>query len=186
MSFISRYIKDNKLDQIDDYILDRLKDIEKQVELRDIALVSTGKSFEDLMQGQLDKIVDLLQRFREHFKNWNFSINGVASSFKFVFNLATEIYQIVEQTFSEVVNDNMSENEKKKAKFEFGKELIWFFWRVIGPLDNRLKWIPFKKYLEKKVVLWLGGLGLQAAFDLFAVQKSGVTAFSTNSYIKAF
>jgi len=80
-----------------------------------------------------------------------------------------------------IVSDTMTEEEQEKAKLEFGKDLTYFIWMTVDPLEGYFNWLPFKKSLEKWIVRWLAGYALETAMDMLEAQ--GISTFSVESSI---
>ena len=142
---------------------------------------SHGTNFNSFLQKYGEQINDLLGRAHKYFETWKFSWKNLLSAFSFVSSISLEVYQIVRDL--EVFNS--SESWEKKE--EFAKELIYFIWKAIGPLDKFLSWVPFRQIIEKKLVIWLATMGLEAAHKLFSAKNNKeVAVLSANNYAKAF
>jgi hypothetical protein len=162
MSFLTKYADKFKPDDLDPEVKANLENLEKFMEdtLDDAAL---GR-FEVLLKEHTDDLISLVDRFTKHFKDYDVSIGGVWGSFKFVLSLGFEVYQMVDNIFDEIVTPDMNEAQRKKVKVDFAKDLVYFIWRAIGPLDN-LKF-PFRRLLEKLLVRFLAGIVAGFTMDM--------------------
>ncbi len=182
MSFLDTYVKKYRLDKLGAKTKKNLDKIEKKLDAR--TKKATGKlSFEEAIKDHANVIADLIERVSKHFGGWKLSYKNALSSFRFVISIATEVYQIVEQIKSSIVSPGMNKQEADTAKMEFGKDLVWFVWMTVGPLDKTLTWVPFKRTIERKLVRWIAGMGLDAAMDLFQTNKE-ITSFAVNNTVE--
>ncbi len=179
MSFIDVYMKKHRVGKITNAnkknikkLEDKLSSITKQSKL--------GLSFLDTIRQHGGQLGDLIERIQQHFDEWKFTWKNTFSAFQFVYSIATEVYQIVDTMHDEIVPTGATPEEAKEIKRTFGKNLVYFVWKTIDPLGKAFRWIPFKKTIEKKLVLWLAGLGLDAAQNLFKANKE-VASFSVNN-----
>ncbi len=179
MGFLDHYVDKYKLDKIS-LENGRLKRLEEKIR-RTINSAPTPVVFEDIIKQHGEKIADLVARVSAHFNEWQFS--KIISSFKFVINIGTEVYQIVEDMQDSIITDGMSEEEKNIAKTELGKDLTYFVWMVVNPLKNKWKWLPFKGAIERWIVKWLAGMSLNAAMDYFKANIK-IRVFSDNKDTK--
>lgn len=167
MSFLNNYLYKYKLESMPQKHKENIAKLEQK--LHDHVAKAKGVlSFEDCLKEYGFQIADLVKRLSDHFANlggWGFS--SVIQSFRFIYNIAIEVYQIVENMSSCIIDNTMNEQEKRTAKIKFGKELVYFIWNVVDPIKGMLNWIPFKKSLEKKLVMWLAGMALESVVDLF-------------------
>lgn len=183
MSFLNTYVKKHRLEKLGKKAKKNLTKLEKKLD--DSIKSSTGGklSFEDAIKNQANIVADLVERVSKHFDGWKLNYKNVLSSFKFVISISTEVHQIVEQIKTSIVSDQMNKAEAEEAKLEFGKNLVWFVWMAVGPLDNILTRLPFKKFIEKKLVRWLAGMGLESAMHLFQTNK-GTSVFAANDKVE--
>lgn len=181
MSFLNTYLKKYRLQKMDPKLKKHLGKLESQLEA--VVKKNLGKplSFVEMMKEHGHAIGDLIERLSNHFKGWEFSWKTVFPSLKFVISISTEIYQIVDQMHDQIVSPDMTPKQQVQAKISFGKDLVWFVWTAVGPFDKTLTWIPFKKTIEKMVVRWLGGIGINAAMDFFNANKKEISSFSANN-----
>lgn len=176
MSFVDHYLKKHRLAKMPEKMKERIKKIEEKV--RNLVDNAPGeKTFEDCLKEYGPEIADLIERVSKHIKDHPpLSFGGVIQTFKFIYSIAVETHQIVEAMAGCVIDDSMSEEEQHVAKVGFGKDLIYFIWMTVDPLQKKFNWIPFKRTIEKKLVMWLAGMALESTVDLFAAQ--GIQLFS--------
>lgn len=182
MSFLDKYSQNHRLEKINSKTKKNLVDLEKKLDRS----INGERSFEDALKDHSDTLADLIQRVGEHFDGWKITWATAISSFRFVISIATEVYQIVEAMKAEIVTPNMSEEESAARRTQFSKDLVWFVWSAVGPLDKTFKWVPFKKTIEKRLVMWIAGMGLNAARNFFNANKE-VDTFAvkgTGSHLK--
>lgn len=179
MSFIDTYMKKNRLGDISSATRKNLDKLEKKLDAV-TAKAKNGTSFLDSIKNHGEQIGDLIERVQQHFSGWKFTWRNSFSTFQFIYNIAIEVYQIIDTMHDEIVPEGVTGEKAWEAKSEFGKQLIYFVWKAIGPLDKTLNWIPFKKTIEKKLVLWIAGMGLESARKLFSANKE-VSSFSANT-----
>jgi len=180
MSFIDTYMKKYRIGEIIDKQRKNLEKLEEK--LNDFTSNSkNGLSFLDAIKKHGDQISDLIERVRNQLKNKKASLD----SLKFIYSICIEIYQIIDQIHDDIVPDGITGKNAWVVKRQFGIELVYFIWRTIGPLDKSFNWIPFKKAIEKKLVYWIAGMGIDAAHNLFTTNKE-IKSFSfNNEFIKA-
>lgn len=180
MSFLSTYVKKHRLNKMGDRIKNNLNKLEDRLS-KVTDRVKSGVSFLDASKDHAHEIADLIERVNKHFDNWDFTLRNLFRSFRFVVSISTEIFQIVEKMSDSIVSSDMTKVEREKAKMEFGRNLVWYVWTIIGPLDGKFRWIPFKKTIEKIVVDWLARVGIDAARDLFEANNKDVSSFGVNN-----
>lgn len=179
MSFIDTYMKKHRIGDITSATRASLAKLEKQLDVI-TKKAKRGLSFLDTIKQYGDEIGDLVERVQQHFDGWKFTLSGAFSSFRFVYSMAIEVYQIIDAMKDDIVPDGLTGETAWQAKRDFGKQLIYFIWKTVGPLDKRFNWVPFRKIIEKRLVLWLAGMGIDAARDMFKANKE-VSSFSTNN-----
>ena len=168
MGFLNHYLDKHRLDNMPNSYKKNLERLENNLDRKIQATGNASKKFEDVIAKYASEVSDLIERLSKHIANTNLkSLTGIMSSFKFVISIGTEVYQIVEAISDDIVNSGMNETEAQEAKIDFGKHLVYFVWKTIDPLKGRLVWIPFKATIEKKIVFWVAGMGLEAAIGLF-------------------
>jgi hypothetical protein len=165
MSFLDSYLDKHRLDKLPDKTRDNLTKLEDVLEDR-VDIV--GSDFEECLQKFGPVIADLIERVAEGTKNADVSL----ATARWVINIAIEVYQVVDQMADCVIDDEMTPEEAHEAKVEFGKDLTYFVWMTIDPLAKYLSWLPFRKRIEKALVRWLAGYGLEATVDLLAANDS--------------
>ncbi len=181
MSFLDQYLNKHRLEKLPEKAKKKLAKLETHLASK-INNNSTPKSFEDCIVRLGPRLGDLIERVSLHFDSFEWSVSGVLAAFRFVNSISIEVFQIVEEIKDCVVTDGMSEAEQHKAKVDFGKDLVWFIWMTVDPLKGRLTWIPFKRTIEKKVVLWLAGMALESTVDLFNANE-GVASFGVETRV---
>lgn len=179
MSFIDTYMKKHRIGDISSSVRKNLAKLEKVLDSV-TKKAKKGLSFLDAIKDYGDEIGDLIERVQQHFDGWKFTLTGAFSSFRFVYSIAIEVYQIIDAMKDEIVPDGLTGEQAWQAKRVFGKNLIFFIWKTVGPLDKRFNWIPFKKTIEKKLVLWLAGMGMDTARSMFKANKE-VSSFADNN-----
>lgn len=182
MGFIDTYVKKHRLGDISKRAKKHLSKIEKTLD-NITEKAKKGLSFLDSIKEHGDQIGDLIERVKQGIS----SDEGLFSRFRFISSIAIEVYQLVDLMHDEVVPDGLTGEKAWQAKRTFGVQLIYFIWEAVGPLDKIYTWIPFKKTIERKLVRWLAGMGMDAARSLFNVNKE-VASFSVNNsmpFIKA-
>ena len=179
MSFIDTYMKKNRIGDITSGARKKLAKLEEKLDTI-TKKAKKGLSFLDTVKDYGDEIGDLIERVQQHFDGWEFTLKGTFGSFRFVYSIAIEVYQIIEAMKDEIVPDGLTGEAAWEAKRTFGVNLIHFIWKTVGPLDKKFNWVPFKKTIEKKLVLWLAGMGMDTARSMFKANKE-VSSFSTNN-----
>lgn len=172
MSFITQYLQNNKLEPISDAVKKRVDQAEQK--LHDFVKNAAGPlSFDDCLKLHGADIADLVGRVSKYIADRPaLSLASSLSLLRFVYNISVEAYQIVEKMSGCVVTSTMTPKEQHDAKVSFGKQLVYFVWTTVDPLKNKLNWVPFKKTIEKKLVLWLAGMSLEAVVDLLAASTT--------------
>ena len=127
---------------------------------------------EGIVKKYAPEILELVQRASVAFKEMSFSF----SKLKVITKLGTEVYQLVDAMQDAIVKPEMTEEQKATAKVSFGKDLVYFIYLTINPLKSRFRWLPFKKTIERKLVLWLAEMGLETAMKLFDSVKDKIVA----------
>ena len=179
MSFIDKYMKKHRVGKITSGTRKNLDKLEKNLD----TIVKRGKnglSFLDAVKEYGHEIGDLIERLQQHFDGWKLTTKNLFSTFHFVYSIATEVYQIVDAMHDEIVPDGITGDKAWQLKKKFGQELVCFIWKTIGPIDKKFNWIPFKKTIEKKLVMWLAGMGMDAARKFFDKNKE-ISSFSSNN-----
>ena len=179
MSFIDTYMKKHRIGDITSATRKNLAKLEEQLN-KVTKKAKGGLSFLDAIKNYGDEIGDLIERVQQHFDGWKFTISGGFASFRFVYSIAIEVYQILESMKDEIVPDGLTGEKAWDSKRSFGKQLIYFIWKIVGPFDKKFNWVPFKKTIEKKLVMWLGGMGMDAARNMFKANKE-VSSFAANN-----
>jgi len=184
MSFIDTYMKKHRLGDISKTTRKHLDQLEKKMD-EVTKKAKKGLSFLDSIKNHGEAIGDLIERVQQHFDGWKFTWKTSFSTFQFVTNIAIEVYQIIDAMKDDIVPDGVTGEQAWESKKKFGKELIFFVWKTIGPLDKVLTWVPFKKTIEKKLVMWMAGMGLESARKMFGANKE-VSSFSANNSSTVF
>lgn len=174
MGFLDSYLNKYRLDEITTKAKASLDKVEKDLE-KILQENEQNPAFDECVKRFGPQVADLVERFSAHFASLNgWSLETVAQSLRFVINIGTEVYQIVETVKDLVVKPKMTPAEAHTAKVEFGQNLCYFVWMTVDPLKEKLSWLPFKKTIEKKVVFWVAGMALEHTVDLFAA-NAGVS-----------
>lgn len=187
MSFLDQYLEKYKLDELSGTAKEAVADLEQELNNK---ITEQGSGFDAFVKEFGPKIADIVERFAAHFKNLPpMSVSTVIGSLRFVINIGVEVYQLVEEMGKHVVPEGASPEQAKTAKIEFGKSLIYFIWKTVDPLKDKLNWLPFKSYIEKKLVFWIGEMAMRFTVDLFEV-NGRVQIMAAGevkpAYIKAF
>lgn len=187
MSFIDEYLSKYRLDKIPEKHKNNLRKLEDK--LSDYVKQSKGPmTFEDCLKEhgtQLSNLVERVSNYVSDFKK-ELSWTNALSIFRFVQSISIEVYQIVRDISGCVVDDSMSDKEKHDAKVMFGKELVYFVWKTVDPIKDQFNWLPFKQTIEKKIVMWLAGMGLETTVDLFiAMDSKKISIMSNKNFIEA-
>jgi hypothetical protein len=176
MSFLDNYLKHSlpPLDEKHKEVLSNLeKSLDETIATKDagLATIVTNRTFEEAIIQYSSELLDLIERLKKYIDSMDFSNwSGVFSSLRLIISASTEIYQITEAISSEFIHESMNAQESRNAKIKFGKDLVYFVWKIIDPLNSKFKWLPFKHIIEKKMVMWLAGMGIEAAIDFFAFE----------------
>lgn len=178
MDFLDYYVDEHRLDGLSEKAKKVLGKVEKKLE-QQVKETSESADFEDCLAVHGPKIADLIERFAAHLES--FSWKGVTGTLRFVANIAVEVYQIVEDLYECIVTEDMDEEQQESAKIEMVKDLTYFVWVTVGPLDDKYKWVPFKKTIEKKAVKWLAGRAWELAIDLLLANEGLETLAVGNS-----
>lgn len=175
--FLKHYVKKHRLDTMPEKHKKNIAKLEEKI-AKHVEKAPGPLKFDDVLKEHGQKIADLVERLSDYIKDMpSLSFSGVISLFRFVYSISIEIFQIVKDVSGAVVDDSMTDEEQHDAKVTFGKELVYFVWLTVDPLGKRFNWIPFKKTIEKKLVMWLAGMALESAVDLFdagAVQSMAI------------
>jgi len=168
MSFIDHYLKEHNLDALPDDTKKNLDKLEKEIKAK-IDDNPTDSTFEDVTKKYGPQIADIVGRFRDHWgrvtiDGW--SVSTVTGTLRFVINVGVEVKQLVDQMEEDIVTDDMTPEEAKEATTDFGQSLVYFIWKTVDPLKDRLSWVPLKKTVEKKLVFWVAGMAFDFAGDL--------------------
>jgi len=167
MSFLDHYLKKHRLKKLSDKTKKNLSKLEKEMD-KFVKHSKGSLTFDDLLKEYGSEISDLVERLARYVSDMpTLSLSGIINLFRFIYNIAIEVYQIIERMSNCILDDSMSEQERHITKIAFGKKLVYFVWMTVDPLKNRFNWIPFKKTIVKKLVLWLTGMALESVIDLF-------------------
>lgn len=184
MSFIDTYIEKHQIGPISISKQKYLNLLEQDL---NVALENQkGLTFSQIINKHVRDIYDLINKIRKEFyaKKWK-SWAGILSTLQFIYSIALEVYQIVENIAGDIVPPGTPKAEQGKVKLNFAKELIYFIWQIIGPFDKAFNWIPFKKTIERKLVMWFAGMAIEAAHKFFKVNPGGIKTFAIGTIIKA-
>ncbi len=179
MSFIDTYMKKNRIGDITSGARKKLDKLEEKLNTI-TKKARKGLSFLDTVKEYGDEIGDLIERVQQHFDGRELTLKGAFPGFGFVYSIAIEVYQIIDAMKDNIVPDGLTGEAAWDAKRNFGVQLIHFIWKTVGPLDKRFNWIPFKKTIEKKIVFWLAGMGMDAARNMFKANKE-TSNFAVNN-----
>ncbi|KKM14855.1 hypothetical protein LCGC14_1701940 [marine sediment metagenome] len=178
MGFLTEYLQNNRLDPVSSKVSKNLEALEAKLQEQS----KTGE-FDKAIQKYGPEILALVQRASKAFAKMSFSL----SKLKVIAQLGTEVYQLVDKIQDIIITENMTEEEKEAAKVAFGTDLIYFIYLTINPLKGKFTWLPFKKSIEKKVVLWLAEMGMESAMKLFdSIGSKVVESMSVKDQAIAF
>jgi len=165
MSFVDNYLTD-PLAPLSDKAKANLEKLESDLREQIQALDST--SFDDMLKQHSSEIIDLVNRFKKASEELRpFKLGNIPSLFRFIYNIAYEVHQIVAGMSSAIIKDGMTDAQKHQAKVDFGQKLIYFIYMAVNPLKDYFVWLPFKATIEKKLIFWLSGMALNSVVDLF-------------------
>jgi len=184
VSFIDIYINKNRIGDITSTTRENLVKLEEQLDTI-TKKAKNGLSFLDAIKDYGGEIGDLVERVQQNFNlasRQKFTLSNIFSNFRFVYSIAIEVYQIIVAMKDEIVPDGLTGGKEWEAKREFGKNLIYFIWEVVDPLGKSFNWIPFKKTIEKNIVMWLAGMGIDTALSLFEANKE-ISSFAANNKV---
>ena len=125
MSFLDTYVKKYRLDKMDKKKKANLKKLEEKLD-KTTKQAPCGGSFSDVVKDCGEQIGDLIERVSQHFDDWKFSWRTAISSMQFVYSIAIEVYQIIEEMRSFIVTPGMSKEQEWEAQRQFGRELIYW------------------------------------------------------------
>jgi len=175
MSYLQEYLKNHALDDIPSDVAENLVKFEEIVR-DEIKSENSTNVFDAVITERGDEILDIVKRLSAHFKDWNVSLHGIWQTFQFVLDVGFEVYQIVLDIITDLVGSDATDEEKDQAIVEVAKSIVYMIWCAINPLAGYLRFIPFKKTIEKLVVKWLTGLIAGFAVDLFDANEDTVVA----------
>ncbi len=173
MSFIDHYLEKHKLKTLSPKSRKNIEKLENKLK-NHIASSKGAFTFDDLLKKHGEDIANLIERASALKDLPGLRLGNAIKTFKLVYSISIEVYQIVESMAQCVVDDTMSPGEAHNAKVQLGQEIVYFIWLTVDPIGNN--WIPFKKTIEKKLVFWLAGMALNSVVDLFAAQ--GMSLFT--------
>lgn len=177
MGFLQNYLNNNRLDAMTDDIKKRLSELEYSLQTE-----TPSDDFSVCLEKFGPEISDLVERVSAAIPT--ISLNGWKDYLglgQFIWNIAVEVYQLMKEVSSCVVNDSMTPEQKKEAEVLFGKELIYFVWLAVNPLKGHFTWVPFKATIEKRLVMYCAEKALGSVVHLFAANASTVTTFGVGA-----
>jgi hypothetical protein len=167
MTFIDHYLKEYSLDEIPASTVKHLEALEKEI----IDRVDFKSTFDTIVTKYGHQIADIIERFAKHWKNINgWSFLSVFDSLRFVINIGVEVKQLVDLMRNDLVTDDMTAKQKKEMLKNFAIDLIYFIWKTVDPLQNHLKWLPFKQNVERWLVRTISMMAISFAEDLIKHQ----------------
>ena len=157
MSFLDNYIADNKLPPLDQEKMNTLEKVEATLNN-----LTPGKDqFDDIIKDNAEQINQIIEEIKIQFVGWKPSVGSFVSSFRFVIDIATEVVKIISDISGKIVPAGATSEQAHQAKIEFGKELTYFIYVLLGTSFS--KWIP--DWIEKKIIYWLAGMTIDWALD---------------------
>jgi hypothetical protein len=165
-TFLQKYIQGNAVTAI----TDKQKTVLENIEAKLTEQIAGKTSFTDVIKEYAPQIIDLVNRLAAKFRefSWKKGFSGFIDTFKFVINVAVEVWQILEKISEKVLGAaGFSEGAALEAKIQFGKDLVYYIWKVVDPLTGRFDWIPFKVTLEKWILYKLADFGLRYSYEFF-------------------
>jgi hypothetical protein len=181
MGYLDAYVNHFAIKDLDDAVKEKLE------KFRDIIEEITGDQVNSpiakIVNEYADEIIDLIERLVGHFDSWDLSVEGVWATFKFVYSISLEITQLVNDIAADIFSDIAGSAEERKAKIEIIKDLVFFVWQTVGPIDKLpwgwVKMIPFRARIERWLVRWLAGIAADAILDMFkANDMPGIMALA--------
>lgn len=178
MSFLDEYLSSSdKLTAVSDKVKNALKDLEHKISNQ---TNESGGDFNECVKEFGPQLADLADRLKTKISSLSIkSFSDAWNIIKFAKNLGFEVYQITDNVKDCVFKDT-PDSEKEAKELEFGKDLAYFVWLSVNPLNGKLTWLPFKTTLEKKLVRWIAGMAIELARD---VLNKTVNKSETNSDI---
>jgi len=170
MSYLEKYLEKHRLDRLSKKQKKKLENLESKLDAT--TQKQTGLNFEDIIKEHAEKIIDLVERLELYFQGWEFSLGNMYEAVRFVYSIAMEVSQIVNEIEKDLKLDGLSSEEAYKVKVEFGTELTVFVWNLWDPLKDVAGWLPFRKTLEEMVIRWLAEMAIKAALDFLGANKT--------------
>lgn len=164
MSFLDEYLNDNNLPPLPDHIKERLDEIEKKI--NDL-FPSGNDQYANLIKEYYPKIVEIVDKIKNEFKDWEMSAGNVVSAFRFIITISNEISEIVNEFVEKVIPVGTPAEEAHQIKIELGRELTWFAYCLWNP--RIIKHLPevVETWIEKRIIYWLSGMVVDWALDYF-------------------
>jgi len=126
MGFIDNYLDENRLDKMSDKHKNNIRKLEKQLS-EQLPQGDENPTMDIVLKEHGPQIADLVERASQVLHG-GFSF----SKFRVVINIGIEVYQLVDQI-------------ELDDKVQFGKDLTYFIWKTIDPVEKYFNWLPFKK-----------------------------------------
>lgn len=165
MSFIDHYLKNYNLEEIPKSTQKKLEKLEKKLAQK-VDNNPTESTFDDIITKYGEQIADIIGRFSDYWKDVSsWSVSSVVGTLRFVINIGVEVKQLVEAMRDDIVTDDMTDKEQTEDLKNFAKDLIYFIWKIVDPLNNRFTWLPFRERLEKWLVMKIADMAVDFAGD---------------------
>lgn len=152
------------------------KNLEK-IEKKIAETVENPAKFEDALKKYGPEISDLVERASYALKDISFSFQKL----RVVISIGIEVYQLVDNMSDCIVSEAMTKEQQKAVKMELGKDLTYFIWMTVDPIAGYVRWLPFKKTIEKWLVRWLASYAMETAMDM--LEARGISTFAVKSTI---
>lgn len=181
MSFLDEYLSKGTLGEVSTKVKDTLSQLEQKLSDQ---TASSGGNFDDCVQVFGPQMMDLATRLKGRLSS--ISVHSLSEAWdllKFAKNIGFEVYQIIENVKGCVFKDGLTGDAAKQRELAFGKDLAYFVWLSVSPLEGKLTWVPFKKTIEEKLVKWIAGMAIQLAEDV--LNKTVNKAESGDTIVKA-
>lgn len=185
MGFLDHYVKNHNLEPLPPKQVENLEKLEKVIKTK---IEAQGSDFETCIKVSGPQVSDLAGRLSAEMKALKpFGWGKLFSALKFVYNIAFEVAQIVQDMSGCLVPPNTSDADREKILITAGQDLTWFVWTMVDPFDGKFKWVLFKKTIEKKLIRWLAGLGISSVLHLFrkGLSTSSVQTLGVGYIVKA-
>lgn len=181
MSFIDTYLNKYRLDEIPKKIKNKLDTLEQEMTNN-----AQNADFGECIKQFGPQIADLVERLSIKLHNVTISsFSDAIDLFRFAKTIGFEVYQIIKDLSGCTIPTDLSADEENKAKIELGVNLTYFVWLIVDPFKNKFNGIPFKKWIEQKLVRWLARMSIEFTIDYLKVNESHIKVLKVDTHIRA-